>query len=56
MIKWANWKPERANLTPMMINLTPEKADFKPQRADLFLACLLYADDMCLIAPSRGAM
>ena len=22
----------------------------------LFLACLLYADDMCLIAPSRGAM
>ena len=23
---------------------------------DLFLACLLYADDMCLIAPSRGAM
>ena len=23
---------------------------------ELFLACLLYADDMCLIAPSRGAM
>ena len=23
---------------------------------DLFLACLLYADDMCLIAPTRGAM
>ena len=23
---------------------------------NLFLACLLYADDMCLIAPSRGAM
>ena len=22
----------------------------------LFLACLLYADDMCLLAPSRGAM
>ena len=23
---------------------------------DMFLACLLYADDMCLIAPSRSAM
>ena len=23
---------------------------------NVFLACLLYADDMCLIAPSRGAM
>ena len=23
---------------------------------ELFLACLLYADDICLIAPSRGAM
>ena len=23
---------------------------------EMFLACLLYADDMCLIAPSRGAM
>ena len=23
---------------------------------DLFLACLLYADDMCLIAPTRSAM
>ena len=23
---------------------------------ELFLACLLYADDMCLIAPTRGAM
>ena len=23
---------------------------------DLLLACLVYADDMCLIAPSRSAM
>ena len=23
---------------------------------NVFIACLLYADDMCLLAPSRGAM
>ena len=23
---------------------------------DIFIACLMYADDMCLLAPSRGAM
>ena len=23
---------------------------------NIFVACLLYADDMCLIAPSRGAL